>query len=142
MIILGLNDCKIVLFYERMFLLKGILIVDDSLFMRRHLKNILIEANYQEIIEAENGMDAIHKYKIFSPEIVLMDITMPVLNGMDALKEIINIDPQAKVIICSSLGGQQIILKEAIKIGAIDFVVKPHFHNLVAIVNKHFTLNT
>ncbi|MGG3930759.1 response regulator [Schinkia azotoformans] len=84
-----------------MFLLKGILIVDDSLFMRRHLRNILIESNYREIIEAENGMDAIHKYKIYSPEIVLMDITMPVLNGMDALKEIINIDPQAKVIICS-----------------------------------------
>lgn len=130
------------LYSERMFLLKGILIVDDSLFMRRFLKNILIESNYNEIIEAENGMQAIHMYKIFSPEIVIMDITMPMLNGIDALKEIISIDPKAKVIICSALGGQQIIIKEAIKSGAIDFVVKPHFHNLAAIVNKHFDSST
>lgn len=138
----SLNDCNMLLYSERMFLLKGILIVDDSLFMRRFLKNILIESNYNEIIEAENGMQAIHMYKIFSPEIVIMDITMPVLNGIDALKEIINIDPKAKVIICSALGGQQIIIKEAIKIGAIDFVVKPHFHNLATIVNKHFDSST
>ncbi len=121
-----------------MIQLKGILIVDDSLFMRRMLKNILVEANYARIIEAENGIEAIEKYKIFSPEIVLMDITMPELNGAEALKEIMKIDRNAKVIMCTALGGQKAIIQESIKNGARDFIVKPYFHNLVSIVNKHF----
>lgn len=121
-----------------MIQLKGILIVDDSLFMRRMLKNILVEANYAVIIEAENGIEAIEKYKIFSPEIVLMDVTMPELNGVEALKEIIKIDRNAKVIMCTALGGQKAIIQESIKNGARDFIVKPYFHNLVSIVSKHF----
>lgn len=97
-----------------------------------------MKANFEEIIEAENGMQAIDKYKIYSPRVVLMDITMPILNGIEALREIINYDPQAKVIMCTALGGQQAIIQEAIKIGAKDFVVKPYFHNLVHIVTKHY----
>lgn len=77
------EECDII---ERMFQLKGILIVDDSLFVRRLLKDILMEANYTVFIEAKNGIEAIEKYKIFSPE----------LNGIDALKEIINIAPRCK----------------------------------------------
>ncbi len=122
------------------FIMKGILIVDDSLFMRSYLKNILIKSNFNDIVEAENGLQAIDKYKIYSPSVVLMDITMPVLNGIEALKVIMNIDPKAKVIMCTALGGQQAIINEAIKIGAIDFVVKPYFHNLVSIVEKHFNV--
>lgn len=87
------EECDII---ERMFQLKGILIVDDSLFVRRLLKDILMEANYTVFIEAKNGIEAIEKYKIFSPELVIMDIIMPELNGIDALKEIINIAPRCK----------------------------------------------
>lgn len=102
--------------------------------MRSYLKKILNEANFKEIVEADNGEQAIDMYKIYSPEIVIMDITMPLLNGIDALKEIIKIDPQAKVVMCTALGGQQSIINETLKIGAKDFVVKPYFHNLVSIV--------
>ncbi|MFB5088379.1 response regulator [Psychrobacillus sp. PGGUH221] len=113
----------------------NILLVDDSRFMRSYLKKILNEANFNEIIEADNGLQAIDMYKIHSPDIVIMDITMPLLNGIDALKEIIKIDPHAKVVMCTALGGQQSIIKETLIIGAKDFVVKPYFHNLVSIVN-------
>lgn len=122
-----------------MFLLKGILIVDDSLFMRSLIKNLLMEANFAEILEAENGIEAIDKYKTFLPELVIMDITMPELNGIDALKQIITIDPKAKVIMCTALGGQKAIIQESIKNGARDFIVKPYFHNLVSIVRKHLS---
>lgn len=138
MLVLILLSLKSVLLAKGMFQLKGILIVDDSLFMRRILKNILIEANYSVIIEAANGIEAIEKYKIFLPELVLMDITMPELNGIEALKEIINFNPGAKVIMCTALGGQKAVIQESIKTGAIDFIVKPYFHNLVPIVSKHF----
>jgi two-component system, chemotaxis family, chemotaxis protein CheY len=121
---------------KRCFPLKSILLADDSRFMRNHLKTILNNSNYTEIIEADNGVNAVEMYTKYSPNIVLMDITMPLLNGVDALKEIIKIDPQAKVVMCTSLGGQHII-KEALSVGAKDFVVKPYFQNLVLIVNKH-----
>lgn len=116
--------------------MKHILLADDSRFMRGYLKRILNEANFNEIIEADNGVQAIDMFKIYSPEIVIMDITMPLLNRIDALKEIVKIDQQAKVIMCTALGGQQSIIQEALRIGAKDFIVKPYFQNLISIVKK------
>ena len=121
---------------KRMFTLKTILLADDSRFMRTHLKRILHEANYKKITEAENGVQAIDMYKVHSPDIVILDITMPLLNGIDALKEIIEIDPNANVVMCTAMGGQSFFINEALKIGAKDFIVKPYFHNLVSIVSK------
>ncbi|PLR70361.1 response regulator [Bacillus sp. UMB0728] len=118
--------------------MSSILLADDSRFMRSYLKKILNESNFKEIIEADNGVQAIDMYKIYLPSIVIMDITMPILNGIDALKVIKKIDPKAKVIMCTALGGQQSIIQKALKIGAKDFIVKPYFHNLVSIVNKHY----
>ncbi|MCH6266593.1 response regulator [Neobacillus citreus] len=112
-----------------------IMVVDDSQFMRNLIKEILNEANIRNIIEAENGEEAVKKYKLYSPDVVVMDITMPLLNGLDALEEIIKIAPKAKVIMCSSVG-QQSTIQDALKIGASDFVVKPYFHNLSKIVHS------
>ena len=120
-----------------MFILKTILLADDSRFMRNHLKRILNEANFKKIIEAESGIEAIEMYKKHSPDLVVLDITMPLLNGIDALKEIMITDSEANVVMCTSLGGQQFTINEALDNGAKDFIVKPYFHNLVAIVNKH-----
>lgn len=114
--------------------MKTIMVVDDSQFMRNLIKGFLNEANLKDVIEAENGVRAVEKYKLYLPEVVIMDITMPLLNGLDALRDIIKIEPKAKVIMCSSLG-QQSIIQDAIKIGASDFVVKPYFSNLTSIVH-------
>ncbi|MFS0861074.1 response regulator [Fredinandcohnia sp. 179-A 10B2 NHS] len=116
--------------------MKKILVVDDSRFMRSWLKRLLSDSGYSNIIEAENGVNAIRKYKSNSPDLVIMDITMPVLDGVHALREIMLIDGNAKVIMCSSLGQQSLIV-ETIKIGAKDFVVKPYFKNLVPTINNH-----
>jgi two-component system chemotaxis response regulator CheY len=115
--------------------MKTVLIADDSRFMRNWLKKLLSEKNYFVIAEAENGVQAIEKYKLFLPDILIMDITMPLLNGIEALKEMIKFDSNAKVVMCSSLGQQQIII-EATKIGAKDFIVKPYFDNLIHILDK------
>lgn len=119
-----------------MFTLKTIQLVDDSRFMRTHIKRILNEADVQKIVEAENGIQAIEMYQMYSPDIVILDITMPLLNGIDTLKELLKMDREAKVIMCSAMG-QQSIISEALKLGAKDFVVKPYFQNLVTIVNKY-----
>ena len=83
-------------FSERVFILRKILLANDSGFMRTHLKRILHETNFKEIIEAENGMQTINMYKKYSPDIVILDITMPLLDGIDTLKEIIKIDHRQK----------------------------------------------
>lgn len=116
--------------------MEKILIADDSLFMRSWFKKILSEKKNIHFFEAENGYKAIDMYKQHSPDLVLMDITMPKLNGMEALKEIIKLDSEANVVICSSLGQPNFIL-EALKFGAKDYVVKPYFNNLMLIVNKY-----
>lgn len=122
---------------EGISVMKKILIADDSRFMRHWLKRILSENNKNfTFFEAENGYQAIDLYKQNSPNIVLMDITMPKLNGIEALKEIIKLDSAANVIMCSSLGQQPLIVF-TIKIGAKDFVVKPYFNNLTSIANKY-----
>lgn len=101
-----------------------ILIVDDAKFMRLTLKNILVKANHEVIAEAENGKEAVQKYNELKPDIVTMDVTMPEMNGLDALKAIKESDSQAKVIMCSAMGQQKMVV-EAISAGAKDYIVKP-----------------
>jgi two-component system chemotaxis response regulator CheY len=101
-----------------------ILIVDDSLFMRKQIRNILSKNGYEIAGEATDGTQAVHLYRELRPDIVIMDITMPGKNGIEALKAIKEYDYNAKVIMCTALG-QQSKLKEAIKIGADDYIVKP-----------------
>lgn len=103
---------------------KNILICDDAAFMRMMIKNVLAKGGYNVAGEAENGARAVEKYKELSPDLVLMDITMPEMDGIQALKEIKKIDGGAKVIMCSAMG-QQAMVVESIQAGAKDFVVKP-----------------
>ncbi|MGF7050239.1 two-component system chemotaxis response regulator CheY [Paenibacillus sp. DS2015] len=101
-----------------------ILVVDDSLFMRVILKEIILNMGHTVIGEAENGIEAIQRYSELQPDLITMDINMPMMSGITALKEILEINPQAKILICSALG-QQKFITEAIRAGAKDFVVKP-----------------
>ena len=103
--------------------MKRVLIVDDAAFMRLNLKNILKE-NYEIAGEAENGQQAVEMYQELKPDFVTMDITMPVMDGLEAIKEIKKIDPEANIIVCSAMGQQKMIIK-AIEAGAKDFIVKP-----------------
>lgn len=101
-----------------------ILIVDDALFMRAMLKKILKEAGYTEIFEAANGVEACTVYEAEKPNAVLMDISMPEMNGIEALKAIVREDADAVVVMCSAVGQEAMIL-EAVQSGALDFIVKP-----------------
>ena len=103
---------------------KNILICDDAAFMRMMIKDILTKNGYTVAGEAENGLKAVEKYKEVSPDLVLMDITMPEMDGIAALKEIKKIDAGAKVIMCSAMGQQAMVI-ESIQAGAKDFIVKP-----------------
>ncbi|MCQ2521977.1 MAG: response regulator [Lachnospiraceae bacterium] len=101
-----------------------ILIVDDAAFMRMMIKDILTKNGYEVAGEAENGAVAVSKYAEIKPDLVLMDITMPEKDGIQALKEIKSNDAGAKVIMCSAMGQQAMVI-EAIQSGARDFIVKP-----------------
>jgi two-component system chemotaxis response regulator CheY len=101
-----------------------ILIVDDAKFMRMTLSNILKKANHEVVGEAENGQQAVELYKSLKPDIVTLDITMPVMSGLEAVKVIKEEDPDAKIIMCSAMGQQKMVV-EAIEAGANDFIVKP-----------------
>ncbi len=103
---------------------KNILVCDDAAFMRMMIKDILTKNGYTVAGEAENGMKAVEKYKEITPDLVLMDITMPEMDGIQALKEIKKNDPAAKVIMCSAMGQQAMVI-ESIQAGAKDFIVKP-----------------
>lgn len=103
---------------------KNILICDDAAFMRMMIKDILSKNGYNVAGEAENGLKAVEKFKELSPDLVLMDITMPEMDGIAALKEIRKIDAGAKVIMCSAMGQQAMVI-ESIQSGARDFIVKP-----------------
>lgn len=103
---------------------KNILIVDDAAFMRMMIKDILTKNGYNVIGEAENGIKAVEKFNECKPDLVLMDITMPEKDGIQALKEIKGIDPKAQVIMCSAMGQQAMVI-ESIQAGAKDFIVKP-----------------
>ena len=101
-----------------------VLIVDDAAFMRISIKNMLTKNGYEVVGEAENGLVAIELYKELRPDIVTMDITMPEMSGLDALKEIQKLDPQAKIVMVSAMG-QEAMVREAIVSGAKGFIVKP-----------------
>jgi two-component system chemotaxis response regulator CheY len=101
-----------------------VLIVDDAAFMRMMIKDILVKNGFTIAGEAPNGVKAIEIYKAEKPDVVTMDITMPEMDGIQALKEIRTFDPAAKIIMCSAMG-QQAMVMEAIKSGARDFIVKP-----------------
>jgi two-component system chemotaxis response regulator CheY len=101
-----------------------LLVVDDSLFMRQMLKNILPKDKYEIVGEASTGKEAIKKYKELNPELVTMDITMPDMDGITAVKEIKILNKEAKIIMCSAMG-QKPMIKEALEAGALDFIIKP-----------------
>lgn len=101
-----------------------VLIVDDAAFMRMMIKDILEKNGFEIVGEANNGIKAVELFKKESPDVVTMDITMPDMDGIEAVKEIKSIDPKAKIIMCSAMG-QQTMVMDAIKAGARDFIVKP-----------------
>lgn len=101
-----------------------ILTVDDAAFMRMLIKDTLSKNGYTNIVEASDGQNACDVYAAEMPDLVFMDITMPNKTGIEALAEIKKIDPMAKVVMCSAMG-QEAMVMEAIKLGAIDFIVKP-----------------
>lgn len=101
-----------------------VLIVDDAAFMRMMIKDILEKNGFEVVGEASNGIKAVELYKTEKPDVVTMDITMPDMDGVEAVKEIKSMDPDAKIIMCSAMG-QQTMVMDAIKAGAKDFIVKP-----------------
>ena len=101
-----------------------ILIVDDALFTRTMLRNILTENGFKAVVEAETGTEAIWAYERWQPDLVIMDINMPEMDGMTAVGNIMNIDPEARIIICSALGEPH-LMKEALEAGVIEFIMKP-----------------
>ena len=103
---------------------KRVLICDDAAFMRMMIKDILTKNGYEVAAEAENGIKAVEKYNETKPDLVMMDITMPEMDGIQALKKIKESDPSAAVIMCSAMGQQAMVI-ESIQSGARDFIVKP-----------------
>ncbi len=101
-----------------------VLIVDDVAFMRMLLKDMMTKAGHEVVGEATNGKEAVEKYRDLKPDLVFMDTIMSEMNGIEATKEIMRLNPNAKVIICSAMG-QQMMVMEAMQAGAKDFVVKP-----------------
>ena len=104
--------------------MKRVLVVDDAAFMRLTIKRILEGNGFEVIGEAENGAIAVEKYKELEPDIVTMDITMPEMTGIEALKSIREFDPEAKVIMVSAMG-QEVMVRETIMLGAKSFIIKP-----------------
>ena len=103
---------------------KRVLITDDALFMRVTLKNILTKGGYEIVGEAANGLESVNLYQQHKPDLVTMDITMPEMDGITAVREIRKIDPNANVIMCTAMGQKSMVM-EAVAAGAKDFLVKP-----------------
>ncbi len=103
---------------------KRIMIVDDAAFMRMTIKNCLAKAGYTNMIEAADGALALDAYQHEKPDLVIMDITMPNMDGIQALKAIKTVDADAKVVMCSAMGQESMVV-DAIHLGALDFIVKP-----------------
>jgi len=101
-----------------------VLIVDDAAFMRMMIKDILSKNGFGVVGEAENGKVAIDKYKELQPDLVTMDITMPEMDGIQAVKKIKEYNPNSKIVMCSAMGQQAMVI-DAIQAGAKDFIVKP-----------------
>ncbi|GAB6988924.1 response regulator [Paenibacillus pini] len=113
-----------------------ILIVDDAAFMRMMIRDILSKNGFEVVGEAQDGAQAIEKFKEVRPDLITMDITMPEMDGIAALKEIKKIDPSAKVIMCSAMGQQAMVI-DAIQAGAKDFIVKPfQTDRVIEAINK------
>ncbi len=107
-----------------------IMVVDDAAFMRMMIKDTLTKSGYEDIVEAADGEQAVNLYKAEKPSLVLLDITMPNKNGLEALKEIKAFDADAAIIMCSAMGQESMVI-EAIKTGAKDFIVKPFKPNRI-----------
>ena len=101
-----------------------VLVCDDAIFMRTMISDILSQAGFEIVGEAESGLQAVEKYKVLKPDLVTMDIVMPDMGGIEAVREICKGDPEARILMCSAMG-QQALVVEAIQAGAKDFVVKP-----------------
>jgi two-component system chemotaxis response regulator CheY len=101
-----------------------VLVCDDAIFMRTMISDILSQAGYEVVGEAESGSQAVQRYQQLKPDLVTMDIVMPDMGGIEAVREIIKIDPSARILMCSAMGQQALVI-EAIQAGAKDFVVKP-----------------
>ena len=103
---------------------KKILLVDDAAFMRKMISDTLSKAGYEELYEAVDGADAVVKYGEVQPDLVIMDITMPNMDGLEALKAIRGADPNASIVMCSAMGQESMVM-DAVRSGAKDFIVKP-----------------
>jgi len=115
---------------------KKILITDDTAFMRLTLKNILEKNGFEIVGEAENGQVAVDLYNSLRPDLVIMDITMPVMDGITAITKIKEIDAKANIIVCSAMGQRALVI-QALNAGARDFVVKPfQAERIVSAVSK------
>lgn len=113
-----------------------IMVVDDAGFMRKMVQTHLTKAGYTDFVEGEDGAKAVELYKELKPDLVIMDITMPNMDGIEALRNIKAMDPDAKVVMCSAMG-QEAMVMEAIKLGALDFIVKPFkADRIIQTVNK------
>jgi len=116
--------------------MKKVLIVDDAKFMRYSISNMLKNSGFNVVGEAENGVDGVQKYMELKPDIVTMDITMPEMTGIDALKAILKYDPKAKVVMISAMGQEEFV-REAVISGAKSFIVKPFKQeHIVECLNK------
>ena len=114
----------------------SVLVVDDALFMRATLKKLLTEAGFEVVGEAENGELAVARYQELHPDVVMMDITMPKMDGLAALKEIMKVDPKAAVIMCTALGQESSVMS-ALDTGAKEYIIKPFkTDKVVAAVKK------
>lgn len=114
-----------------------IMLVDDAAFMRMMVKNALTKAGYDNFVEAQDGAEAVRKYEEESPDMVIMDITMPNMDGLQALKKIKEGHPDAKIVMCTAMGQETMVL-DAIKSGAKDFIVKPFTPERIAETAQKF----
>lgn len=113
-----------------------VLIADDALFMRNLLRDILERSGFEVVAEATNGKEAVEMYREHNPDLVTMDIVMPLKSGIEALEEIVKEDPGARIVMCSALGQESLVL-EAVQSGAKDFIVKPFKEErVVEVVNR------
>jgi two-component system chemotaxis response regulator CheY len=116
-----------------------VLIVDDAIFMRKMISDILVENGMEIVGEADTGAKAVEKFMELRPDLVTMDIIMPEMNGIDAVRKIMEFDSQARVVMCSALG-QQALVQEAITAGAKDFLIKPfNAARVVEVIAKVFS---
>lgn len=107
-----------------------VLVTDDAAFMRMQLKDNLTKLGHEVVGEAENGRDAVEKYQELTPDLITMDITMPEMNGVEAVREIKKLNSSVKIIMCSAMGQQGMVV-DAIQAGACDFIVKPFSHDRI-----------